>query len=200
MFPERLCRGLQDLVFGCRDVKAEDIDNPVGQMLRQLVAQHGNDHVISREHDPLDAVLAHYLFERVDEFLRVMQMIVLDMALVPRLRPAADRAPADFRPGDLTAAHRDPASEHEQPRRVCIGNERGVGGILVSQPGEWVQMRSIGDIQAMPLHRRVELHVLEEPIGAGAGKQRHGVGGGAQRVAQIRGDAPGIALEAGALW
>jgi len=55
----------------------------------------------------------------------------------------------------------------------------GVGGILVSQPGEWVQMRLIGDIQAMPLHRRVELHVLEEPIGAGASKQRYGVGGGA---------------------
>ena len=41
---------------------AEEIDNPVGQMLRQLVAQHGNDHFISRGDDLLDAVLAHYLF------------------------------------------------------------------------------------------------------------------------------------------
>ena len=47
--------------------------------------------------------------------------------------------------------------------------------MLVGQPCERVQVRPIGDIQAMFLDWRVELHVLEEAIGAGAGKQRHAI-------------------------
>lgn len=179
MFPERVCRGLQDLVFGCRDVEAENIDDPIGQMLRQLVAQHRNDDFISRQHDLLDAVVAHHPFQGVDEFLCVMQVVVFNVALVARLRPAADRTATDLGARHLIASHRGPASEHEQARGVRVGNQRGVRGMLVSQPGERVQVRPIGDIQAMFLNWRVELHGLEEAIGAGARKQRHAISGGA---------------------
>ena len=48
---EGLRRRFEDLVFGCRDVETENVDDPVGQVLRQLIAQQGNDYGIARQHN-----------------------------------------------------------------------------------------------------------------------------------------------------
>ena len=51
--------------------------------------------------DVLNALVAHQRIERVHDFLDVLQVQVLDVALVARLRPAALRMPVGLLAGHL---------------------------------------------------------------------------------------------------
>ena len=61
----------------------------VGQVLRHLVPQQRQHHIVGGHDDVLDRLLLDDSFQRFDDFLDVLNVIVLDVALESRLGPAA---------------------------------------------------------------------------------------------------------------
>ena len=124
----------------------------------------------------------------------MMQMIVLGVALVPRLRPAAHLVTLGFRPLDLFGMLQRVAGEDEYPRRVGVRDDRCVPGVLVGEQGQRVQIRLGRDRQPMLGHRRGERDRLEE-IGAGTREHREALRGAIHAV-HIAPDFLYVAVEA----
>lgn len=55
-----------------------------------LFTEHRYDNFVARQHDLLDSVPTHGAIQRSNDFLSMMQMVVLNVPAVPRLRPASD--------------------------------------------------------------------------------------------------------------
>ena len=62
-----------------------NIDQLVNEELWQLLLQHRHDHIVSRDDNALHLFVLNGPTQRVDHFLDVMQMNVLDMTLISRL-------------------------------------------------------------------------------------------------------------------
>jgi len=59
-----------------------DLDDLVGELFRQLLAQDWHGDIGARHHDVLDLFFAHDFGERIDDFLDVMHMEVVGAALI----------------------------------------------------------------------------------------------------------------------
>ena len=78
-----------------------------------------------------------------------------------------------------------------------VGEHDEVGRVLLEDARERIHVRLIGNVQAMPIDRRIERERFEE-VSARAREQRQSVGG-ARNVAHVGLDLRGILVEAFAL-
>ena len=108
----------------------------VVEVLRELRAHERHHDVIAGENHAVDAFGARDVVERVDDVLHVLRDLMVDMTLEPRLRPAAGlRAPRLFA-FDLARGFDPAESEHEDPRRVAVDDDRGVPAVTVGEANE----------------------------------------------------------------
>ena len=122
--------------------------------------QKGDDDLVAREDDEVGLLLPHHAPERLDDLLRVKQVIVVRVPLVAHLRPAAAPRATDLKAVHLME-HQPPAeAEDEESGRVGVGHERDVPRLLVYQPGQRVEVRKLPDVQPVPREGRVELQCL----------------------------------------
>ena len=70
-------------------------------------------------------------------------------------------------------------TEDEDVGRIRIGDDSGVGWVLVAEAGEGVELRVLVDGEVILGDGGFELKRLEE-VFAGTGKNRHSIGGGLQ--------------------
>src|SRR5947209_7334466 len=189
-------RLFEDFVFGRVDVEAEHVHDTLGDRFRELLFEKGNDHLVAREDDVLDVVLAHDLLQLVGDLFGVLQMVVLQVALVAHLRPAADLRAARLDVLHLVALQGLAATEDEQARAVRVGDEHGVARVLIHQARERVEVRLVVNVEAVILDRRGELDGLEEIIRARAGEDRRAVRLWPKLFRQVFVDALGVAVEA----
>src|SRR5690349_3788785 len=139
------------------DAETERVDDLLFQRLRHLLAQQ-RDHsrFISSKNDVLDILVAHDLFEQVDNFLRVLEVIVLYVALVTRLRPPADLRLFRLHVFQLFMLNCASRNEDEDLRAIRVCEHDGITPVLIDKTRERIQMRSIGDKQSVAFERRVK--------------------------------------------
>ena len=115
--------------------------------------------------------------ERFDDFLGVVEVIVLGVALVARLRPAAHLVPLRLDAFDLLGALDGVRGEHENPRGVGVGQERGVARILVDEPRQRIEVRLVRHVTADAPESARRAATASNRLGAGAREDRHAVDG-----------------------
>lgn len=178
-------------------VHPDDVEDPLLEVLRQLFADHRDDDLIAREHDVPDPFAPDEIVERGHDLLHVLQLDVLDVPLIPRLRPAAHLVVLRVRSRDFELALAASGAEDEDARLGGVGQHRGVARILVEHACERVQMRPIAQ-DDQPLERHLELQRLEE-AGRAAGKERESLRGRLQFIAEIPPEPLHVGVETRAL-
>src|SRR5512134_2311074 len=98
-------------------------------------------------------------------------MEVLDVPLIPRLRPTAHGGPPRFDVLHLVFGLSRAEPEYVQASRIRVGNERGIARELVVQTHQRIEVRNGSNEQPVRLKRYVELNGVEEVGGGRAGKQ-----------------------------
>ena len=119
------------------------------------------------------------------DFLGVLLVRVLHAPLIPRLRPAADLHPLHLLALHLRVRDLLPEPEDEDARRVRVRDQRGIPRVFVVEARQVVEVRLVVDVEPVLVHRRAELHGLEEIVRAGAGEQRQAVGRWLELLLQI---------------
>ena len=97
----------------------------------------------------------------LDRFLGVVRVRVLHAPLVTSLRPATHFDALHLLPFHLLGFERFAQAEHEDARRVCVGQQRRVSRVRIVQAGEMVQVRLIVHVQIVVLERRIQLDRLK---------------------------------------
>ena len=127
----------------------------------------------------------------------MLQVKVLGMALVARLRPSAFLVVLRLLAFDLLGLLDLVDGEDEDPRRVRVGDERQISGIRLDQTRQRIEMCVIGNVQAMPVERCSQFQRREQ-VGAVAGEERKTVDRPIQ-AGDVRADFRGVGFEAVAL-
>lgn len=98
--------------------------------------------------------------------------------------------------GDVLLTAGAAQTEHEQPCRVGIHQQRRVPRVLVIQPRERIEMRNGPDEEPVLIEGHIELDRLEKPVCGRTRKEREAVGGRRNFRTQVLADSVRIALEA----
>jgi len=138
-----VAKSLVIFVLGRADIQLDRVDDPPGQLLRHVVTEQRHDHVVAGDDDGSDRFVADDAGERVDDFPGMVDVVVLRVPLVARLRPAAHLVPLGLDAFDLFAALQRVRGEHEDARRVRVCEQRCIAGIFADQSRQRVQVRPV---------------------------------------------------------
>ena len=138
------------------------IDDPLGEVLGHLVAQERRDHFVARDQDVVDVLPLDDVIESIHDFLGVVQVEILDVPLVARLRPAALRGPARLDALDLPIVHDFAGGDHEDACRIRVRHHRGISRKQRFDPRQGVEVRAVADVQPMLVDWSRELDFFEE--------------------------------------
>ena len=167
----RVERARQHLVVGLVAIERHDVDDLLVDGLRQFSAKLRHEVGVTEDHDPRDLLGVDDARQDVGHFLHVLLMEVLDVALIARLRPAADLHLLRFLPFDISGVRAAAGREYEHPGTVGVHEDGRIPRPLVVEAGQRIEVRPVADHQLMGGKRRFDLHRLEQ-AGAGAGKER----------------------------
>ena len=152
-------------------VEPQHVDDLLAQLNRKRILEERDGDLVADDDDVLNVVGADDAVERVDDFLDVMKMNVLDMALIACLGPPAHRGPPCLHTLDVFALLYRSQTEREDPRVVRIEHHRCIARILIHQAHERIDVRDCTDEEPVVLDRRIELNGLEEVASACRGKE-----------------------------
>ena len=130
----RFKRRSEHLVLRCGDVEPQHVDYTLVDQRREVLAQQRQNHLVACKDDVLHLVVADDPLERVDDFLRVLMAVIIDMPLIAALGPAALRRVRRLDAGHFLLVEPPPESEHEEPCCIRISDERSARAILIRQP------------------------------------------------------------------
>src|SRR5262245_10233605 len=122
---------------------------------------------------------------------------ILDVALVARLCHAAHFVALGLCAFDFPLALGGVRRDDEHAGAVGIGEEHEIAAVFVEQPRQRIEVRDLGDAEAVRRDRRGELEPLEQ-VRAGAREYGQSVGRRVYAV-EIGRDPLGVALQAAAL-
>ena len=152
-------------MLGRADVERQRVDDLFGDLLAELIAQQRQDHLVAGEQDRRDAFVADEPGERIRHLLRMLQVVVVDVALIARLRPAAHLVPAGLGSLDCGGLLDSVRRDDEQPRLAGVGDQHDEPGIAIDQMRERIEVRLIRNVQTVPIDGRGERHRFEQ-VGA----------------------------------
>lgn len=95
----------------------------------------------------------------------MVQVVVLDVSLIPQLRPATRIRVRDLLAPELFPLDRATAPEDIDAGVIRVRQDDRVTRITVDDPGESGQVRAVSDRQPVTRDRRVELQRFEEARG-----------------------------------
>ena len=87
-----------------------------------------HEHVVAADDDLLDAFGAHHAIEHVRNLLDVLLVVLADVALVARLRPAADLRLLRLDALDLVLPYHLAGAEDEDAGEVRVGDDGRIAG------------------------------------------------------------------------
>ena len=173
---QRLQGLADDLVLAGVAVEAQHVDDLRGQRRRQLVAQPGDQAGVASDDHPLDALVADDAIEPLDHLLEVLELQVLGVALIARLRPPAHRMAAGLLAGHVVARLDRAQAEDDDPGMIGVEQQRGVARVLVDEASQRIQVRHRADEQLVAVDRGIERDHGEELVVVDGGEDRRGVG------------------------
>ena len=130
-------------MLGRARVEPDDVDDAPGDILRQVLAQQRHDHILGRQHDFVDRLVADDACDVLGDFLRVLRMEVLDVALIAGLRPAALLVVFGLGPLDPVRPLQRVHGEHEQARRGRVGDDGQITGVFVEDACQRIEVRLV---------------------------------------------------------
>src|SRR5918994_576446 len=71
---------------------------------------------------------------------------------------------------DLRLTYRSAQCEDEDPGKLAVEHHGGIARVGVGEPGQFIELGLVVDVQPMLLDGALELHRLEEIVGARAGE------------------------------
>ncbi len=144
---QRLERLAKNLVFRRSDVEGQHVNHLVRQVPGHLFHQQRPDDRITGEDDVVQRLVANGAVEHVGHLLDVVEVKVLVVALVPRLRPAAHRRSPRLDVSYLSLSFAGAKTKDVQPRGVRISQQSGIAWELIVHSHQRVEVRHRSDEQ-----------------------------------------------------
>jgi len=142
-------------------LEAKVVDDFFRERFRQLFTQDRERHLVARNQNVSDVLIPDESVEGVNDFLGVLEMEVLDVPLIPRLRPSALRSPSRLDVLHFAIGHQFACRDDEDVCGICIGHQRRISRRLRFKSSERIEVGSITDVKSVLWNDTGRLNRLE---------------------------------------